>query len=129
MSCRHFLAALQRPTTNDRSKAGRPGALGWRKRLLCLLVVAAIVAASDLRFIQVRFQSLPSSTPSPDLPSTGGALLIHGGGRVPDAVRRRFCELAGGPRARIVVIPARYVPTDDEAYDRYLGPWKHFGVA
>jgi len=77
----------------------------------------------------VRFQSLPSSTPAPDLPGTGGALLIHGGGRLPDAVRRRFCELAGGLRARIVVIPARYVSTDDEAYDRYLGPWKRFGVA
>jgi cyanophycinase len=34
-----------------------------------------------------------------------GALVIQGGGATPDAVRDRFLELAGGPKARLVVIP------------------------
>jgi len=129
MGCRHFLAAFQRPTTNDRSIAGRPGALGWRTWWFCLLVVVGVVAIGDLGTMLVRLQSLPLSTPAPDLPSTGGSLLIHGGGRVPDAVRQQFCDLAGGPQARIVVIPARYVPPGDETYDRYLVPWRRFGPA
>src|SRR6202790_5685299 len=37
--------------------------------------------------------------------SRGGALVICGGGGIPEAVRNRFLELAGGPLARIVVIP------------------------
>lgn len=34
-----------------------------------------------------------------------GALVICGGGRLPGSVHDRFMELAGGPRARIVVVP------------------------
>jgi cyanophycinase len=34
-----------------------------------------------------------------------GALVIAGGGLLPGAVRERFVELAGGARARLVVIP------------------------
>ena len=47
------------------------------------------------------------STPTPTA-ATGarGALVIVGGGPIPDEIDRRFIELAGGPaQARIVVIP------------------------
>jgi cyanophycinase len=34
-----------------------------------------------------------------------GVILVVGGGRIPDAVRDKFLELAGGRKARLVVIP------------------------
>ncbi len=37
---------------------------------------------------------------------TKGALVLVGGGRLPDAVVRRFVALAGGAHARIVLVPA-----------------------
>jgi cyanophycinase len=42
-----------------------------------------------------------------------GPLVIVGGGKIPDAVRARFFELAGGPRAKIVVIPTASASADD----------------
>jgi cyanophycinase len=41
-----------------------------------------------------------------------GALVIVGGGGLPDIVRNRFLELAGGARARIVVIPTASAKAD-----------------
>jgi cyanophycinase len=35
-----------------------------------------------------------------------GSLVLVGGGNLPDAVRQRFLELAGGKEARIVIIPS-----------------------
>jgi len=47
-----------------------------------------------------------SSSTSPSLVlKTQGALVIVGGGNLPDAARDRFLELAGGRKARLVVIP------------------------
>src|SRR5262245_50961525 len=34
-----------------------------------------------------------------------GTLLLHGGGKLSDAVAQRFAELAGGEKAQLVVIP------------------------
>ncbi len=61
----------------------------------------------------------------------GGYLVICGGGALPDAVRGRFVELAGGPRARILVVPtasesADGPPTEQE---EFLDPWRKRGVA
>jgi cyanophycinase len=42
-----------------------------------------------------------------------GPLVIVGGGKIPDAVRNRFFELAGGPKAKIVVIPTASASADD----------------
>jgi cyanophycinase len=43
---------------------------------------------------------------------TTGVLFIAGGGRLPDAVRRHFVDLAGGKAARLVVIPTASVKAD-----------------
>jgi cyanophycinase len=37
-----------------------------------------------------------------------GAVLLHGGGRVTDDAFARFIQLAGGKRARIVLVPSAY---------------------
>src|SRR5262245_15931770 len=43
----------------------------------------------------------------------GGALLICGGGEVPDEIYRRFVHLGRGAQGRLVVIPS-YSPTAAE---------------
>jgi cyanophycinase len=128
MDRRHFLAAFKRPSRKNRSVVGPRRKLGWLERLLCLLAVAGAVAVVELGTLLARLSSLPNSTAAPDVPNTGGALLIHGGGQVPDSVRRRFCDLAGGSRARILVIPTRYVPPDDESHDLDVAVWQRYGV-
>lgn len=55
-----------------------------------------------------------------------GTLLIAGGGRLPASIRLRFVELAGGPTARIVVIPAYEL--DVEAMSRLHEFWKDYSL-
>ncbi len=45
----------------------------------------------------------PKSAPLPEVPK--GSLVIVGGGGMPADVTKKFIELAGGPDARIVVLP------------------------
>ena len=53
-----------------------------------------------------------------------GSLLLHGGGPVADNVRAAFVELAGGRRARIVVIPTADV--DAAGTEDRLEGWSQF---
>lgn len=60
----------------------------------------------------------------------GGALLICGGGKLPDEVRKRFLDLAGGRRARIVVIPTAHAAADKPDADQiYVQPWRDLGAS
>ena len=60
----------------------------------------------------------------------GGALLICGGGKMPDEVKGRFLDLAGGRDARIVVIPTAHAAADSKDADAiYLAPWRKLGVS
>lgn len=56
----------------------------------------------------------------------GGSLIISGGGYVSPQVRQRFLELAGGPDATIVVIPALDPVPGTE--DSWLTPWRKIGA-
>lgn len=54
-----------------------------------------------------------------------GKLVICGGGKLPGTIRSEFCKLAGGPEARIVVIPTATSNADDPAYlAKLLADWK-----
>jgi len=54
-----------------------------------------------------------------------GALVIVGGGKVPTAAREEFFKLAGGEKARIVVIPTASIDADKEAEgEGFLKQWK-----
>lgn len=41
----------------------------------------------------------------PAVTTLGGTLVIVGGGKMPETIRDRFLELAGGTKARLVIIP------------------------
>jgi cyanophycinase len=58
---------------------------------------------------------------APPVPT--GTVFAVGGGRMPDAVRQAFLDLAGGRAARLVVIPtaSAYADTDP---DGFLAPWR-----
>ena len=59
-----------------------------------------------------------------------GALVIVGGGKMPEAVRREFVRLAGGAKAKLVVIPTASADADDPAQqDSFLEAWRAAGVA
>jgi cyanophycinase len=94
--------------------------------LFALSVVAAVPARAD--------DKSPGKFPWLDPTGITGALVIHGGGELPDEVQKEFLEFAGGEKARIVVIPTASERADDWVEDeagqqRLLEPWKSGGAA
>lgn len=69
-------------------------------------------------------ESIPAA-----MPEIPGALVIVGGGNLPDEVRQTFFTLAGGDEARLVVIPTAGAGADDEqSHEQILAPWKKLGA-
>ena len=62
-----------------------------------------VTAAALLLCLAGAVAGEPAS--APETPKGGGSLIIVGGGPLPDAIRDRFIELAGGARAQLVIIP------------------------
>ncbi len=56
-----------------------------------------------------------------------GSFVIHGGGPVPTDVRREFVKLAGGNKARIVVVPT--ADASDPLNQRKIELWKEYQPA
>ncbi|HVX12804.1 MAG TPA: cyanophycinase [Pirellulales bacterium] len=95
------------------------------------LVVAGstVVGCLSVWLWQLHAQAeLRLSMESAVRPEPGGTLLICGGGKLPDELRRRFYDRAGGQEARIVVIPGIYVGDDEELSQAFLDPWKRLGA-
>jgi cyanophycinase len=79
--------------------------------------LAALVLAAAL---------LPAQTP-PGIDPAGldGARILGGGGKLPDSVYARFLELAGGDKARVVLIPTAGASADDAAErEKTLTRWR-----
>jgi cyanophycinase len=77
-----------------------------------------------MRFCLLLLLFVPLSAPAYEREFTG-SLVIVGGGKLPDAVRDRFFELAGGKdKARIVVIPTATAEADaKDAEEKFTKPW------
>lgn len=88
---------------------------------------AAAVAVLAVWVWQLQSQTLISQAETVR-PEPGGTLLICGGGKLPDELRRRFYDRAGGENARLVVIPGLYVGDDDELSEAFLDPWRRLGA-
>jgi cyanophycinase len=58
-----------------------------------------------------------------------GALIMVGGGTLPDAARTRFLELAGGKKARIVLVPTASSEAETAPAEEWLADWKKLGPA
>jgi cyanophycinase len=70
-------------------------------------------------------QPPPLSVPAP----LAGALVIAGGGGIPDTVRDCFLALAGGKQARLVVIPTADIKADEPDELKSWAYWKAQDVA
>src|SRR5262245_29946188 len=57
----------------------------------------------------------------------GGSLVLCGGGKLPDAVRDKFIELAGGKSARLVIIPTASGETAESDGKEVAEIWKARG--
>ena len=65
-----------------------------------------------------------------DEPAKSGALVIVGGGGIPDSLRDKFMALAGGKAAKLVVIPtAGHAADRKEEEEGYLQPWRKYSPA
>ena len=65
-----------------------------------------------------------------DEPAKAGALVIVGGGGMPDSIRDKFMALAGGKAAKLVVIPTAGEAADRKAEEEgYLQPWRKYQPA
>ena len=86
--------------------------------LLGLFVGAAIACASPAR----------AAAQVPRVGPENGALVVVGGAMASEDIYRRFIELAGGPNARIVLVPT--AAGDDEYDDSYAGmdAWREHGA-
>lgn len=84
---------------------------------------AATMAAMCLAVAVFGFAGGPSPAGG-QVASVAGALVICGGGPLPDEVRLRFLELAGGEQARLVVIPTASLVGDNPDAEPLLVYWR-----
>ena len=66
--------------------------------------------------------------PEPAIASKGSLFLV-GGGRTTDQIRAEFVRLAGGPKARIVLIPSAATFSDMACIKEYFSPWRECAIA
>ena len=108
--------------------------------MLVLGVVVVVTMGGNLAFQAIDLDPQPQVKAKEPATTSGeviarraggasGALVICGGGMLPDTVRDRFFELAGGPKARIVVIPTASPNADQPSAVRVLELWKRRGAA
>jgi len=112
----------------DRRYVGRVGLRG----VLLVLVAAGVVALVGLGANLALLEKAPADgggRAAAPRRLAGGALVICGGGKLPDSVRDRFVELAGGRAAKIVVIPTANRDAEGFGSEARLDPWKTRGVA
>src|SRR5262245_42940583 len=80
---------------------------------VCLLLVTVPLARAA--------EPLPAIDPA----GIPGPLVIVGGGKTTDDIRKAFFELAGKEKAKIVVIPTASTSADDpKEHDSFLKQWR-----
>jgi cyanophycinase len=99
-------------------------------KLLTTLVVAASALGGPLVYWTVSAARLPRASsvvqPASPLMRLPGKLVLAGGTFI-DEMGEEFVRLAGGPEARLVLIPTAYGPTEEEGVEQFyeqFGKWK-----
>lgn len=96
----------------------------WRRAAAILTIYC--IALSPSLAATARAVADEKTTPKVRLDPAGipGALVIAGGGKLPDAVMDEFLKLAGGEKARLVIIPTASAAADRESAEKLLASWK-----
>jgi cyanophycinase len=105
----------------------KPSGGRWRKlaALFAGFLLAAVLLPHLAGLPQIRSGEAKKPAPERLRPSgIDGALVIGGGGELPEAARGRFVELAGGSKAHLVILSAAGDRPDPEAQEQRLKPWK-----
>jgi cyanophycinase len=90
-------------------------------RLTAVLIVTLLIGAP-------RADQFPTPTIAEVNPAgICGALVIVGGGKIPDAVLERFLDLAGSDEARLVVIPTASGRADENDLESFGETWRNRG--
>jgi cyanophycinase len=97
-----------------------------RKRIIFPTVVVMILAPSGAARAGEPAFAAALSDPVTPIP---GSLVIVGGGPTPEVVRDRFLQLAGGKKARLVVIPTASAKADSPTLLRGFAYWSALGVS
>ena len=131
-----------RPSQAKFGKPDRAGRVGqapcrFARGMAWLLLVAMAVTTTggddrvDAGDRDQQTSGQAAASPTTPLLADRGSLVICGGGGLPESVRREFLELAGGPKAKIVVIPTASGDADGPAAARaeFVEPWIKRGVA
>ena len=85
---------------------------------------AALLLALFLMSLSAAAQNKPAAQVPLRPSGIDGALVICGGGKLPDAALDRFVELAGGAKAHLVVIPTASASADKEPPEKLLEHWQ-----
>lgn len=89
-----------------------------RSAVWAMLFLTALGGGLYVRWRSDRLVARLTADDHRPVDTSEGMLVIAGGGMLPPAVRGEFWKLAGGPRSRIVVIPAsQMTPAELEIYE------------
>ena len=93
------------------------------------LICVVLIAFSGAVLAQVTVAAEPNALGlSAQAIANKGTLFILGGGKAPEPVYQEFVRLAGGRKARIVLITSAYVYRDAEHVRRRFGGWRSMGA-
>ena len=100
-------------------------------RTVCLgLVLSSLLLASVFCGGALRADDNAADAPACDpVAPISGSLVICGGGNMPEPIMQKFVELAGGPEAKIVVIPTASESADTPEPALRLEQWRRRNVA
>ncbi len=93
-----------------------------------LAIGIAIVVILGVDFVRLSAASNLQDQTEP-APIKGGSLVIGGGGKLPDEVRKTFLTLAGGPtNAKILIVPTADYSADNSDLEPFLAEWRRLGA-
>lgn len=93
----------------------------WLAALVCLTALAAQARADETLRGDSNILGLPGK-------QSAGALMVCGGGSLPDEVYDEFVRLAGGKSARLVLIPSAYPYESRERIEYRFSGWRDYEV-
>lgn len=108
-----FCLWMRRVISLDRNRVWHPSAMRvCAQRLASVWLLSRRPVCTVISFVVLAFvhdiahADNPFGAPEPLDTDRPGTILLHGGGRITNEVFDRFIELAGGRRARIVLVPS-----------------------
>lgn len=95
------------------------------ERLPTRWLIAALLVTAGFGAIRAAAQENPLGFPAAAVVK-GGSLVISGGGQLPDEVYDEFVRIAGGEKARLVLVPSAYNYGPRENLEQRFAGWRGY---